>query len=99
MALTVWSSARYTFPLPPDHRFPVAKYGLLRDRVIEDLRTRVRIALNDESYREVLLCPGLLDQRSGRSSQIDGFVQPIGRRAFEHFELPQLHYRSQPFLR
>ena len=36
MALTVWSSARYTFPLPPGHRFPVAKYALLRDRVIAE---------------------------------------------------------------
>lgn len=29
-----WSSARYTFPLPADHRFPIAKYELLRQRVI-----------------------------------------------------------------
>jgi acetoin utilization deacetylase AcuC-like enzyme len=36
MSLTVWSSARYTFPLPAGHRFPVAKYALLRDRVIEE---------------------------------------------------------------
>jgi acetoin utilization deacetylase AcuC-like enzyme len=36
MALTVWSSARYTFPLPTGHRFPVEKYALLRDRVIEE---------------------------------------------------------------
>jgi acetoin utilization deacetylase AcuC-like enzyme len=34
--LTVWSSARYTFPLPDGHRFPVAKYALLRDRVITE---------------------------------------------------------------
>ena len=36
MPLTVWSSARYTFPLPPAHRFPVAKYALLRERVVAD---------------------------------------------------------------
>jgi acetoin utilization deacetylase AcuC-like enzyme len=35
MTLTVWSSARYTFPLPEGHRFPVAKYALLRDAVVE----------------------------------------------------------------
>jgi acetoin utilization deacetylase AcuC-like enzyme len=29
-----WSSARYTFPLPEGHRFPIAKYELLRERVI-----------------------------------------------------------------
>ena len=36
MPLTVWSSARYTFPLPAGHRFPVAKYAMLRDRVIAE---------------------------------------------------------------
>ncbi|MEP6731434.1 MAG: histone deacetylase [bacterium] len=35
MPFTVWSSARYTFPLPDGHRFPVAKYALLREAVIE----------------------------------------------------------------
>jgi acetoin utilization deacetylase AcuC-like enzyme len=36
MALTVWSSSRYTFPLPEGHRFPVAKYELLRQAVIAE---------------------------------------------------------------
>ena len=36
MPLTVWSSARYTFPLPPGHRFPVEKYAMLRERVVSD---------------------------------------------------------------
>jgi acetoin utilization deacetylase AcuC-like enzyme len=36
MSLTVWSSARYTFPLPDGHRFPVAKYALLREAVIAE---------------------------------------------------------------
>ncbi|HVX39567.1 MAG TPA: histone deacetylase, partial [Gemmatimonadaceae bacterium] len=31
-----WSSARYTFPLPDGHRFPIAKYALLRERVLAD---------------------------------------------------------------
>lgn len=30
----VWSSAKYTFPLPAGHRFPISKYALLRERVI-----------------------------------------------------------------
>ena len=29
-----WSSSRYTFPLPEGHRFPIAKYELLRQRVV-----------------------------------------------------------------
>ena len=36
MTLRVWSSARYTFPLPAGHRFPVEKYALLRERVLAD---------------------------------------------------------------
>lgn len=35
MALHLWSSARYTFPLPDGHRFPVAKYAMTRDGVLE----------------------------------------------------------------
>lgn len=36
MPLHVWSSARYGFPLPDSHRFPIAKYSLLRERVIAE---------------------------------------------------------------
>ena len=36
MALHAWSSAKYSFPLPDGHRFPIAKYTLLRDRVIAE---------------------------------------------------------------
>lgn len=36
MPLQLWSSARYTFPLPAGHRFPIAKYELLRQRVVRD---------------------------------------------------------------
>lgn len=36
MDLQLWSSARYTFPLPPGHRFPIAKYEILRQRVVRD---------------------------------------------------------------
>src|SRR5690349_15113767 len=35
MTLHLWSSARYTFPLPDDHRFPIAKYELLRRAVVD----------------------------------------------------------------
>jgi len=34
--LHAWSSAAYTFPLPPGHRFPIEKYALLRDAVIAE---------------------------------------------------------------
>ncbi|HKT09990.1 MAG TPA: histone deacetylase [Gemmatimonadaceae bacterium] len=34
--LFAWSSASYVVPLPPGHRFPMAKYRLLKERVIGD---------------------------------------------------------------
>lgn len=36
MGLHCWSSARYVFPLPAGHRFPIAKYEQLRQRVVDD---------------------------------------------------------------
>jgi acetoin utilization deacetylase AcuC-like enzyme len=32
--MRAWSSARFTIPLPPGHRFPVSKYPLVRDTVL-----------------------------------------------------------------
>ncbi len=34
--LHAWSSARYTFPLPAGHRFPIEKYAMIRDKVLAD---------------------------------------------------------------
>ena len=34
--LHLWSSARYTFPLPAGHRFPIAKYERVRARVVAE---------------------------------------------------------------
>ena len=29
-----WSSARFGLPLPPDHRFPIAKYAAIREAIV-----------------------------------------------------------------
>jgi acetoin utilization deacetylase AcuC-like enzyme len=34
--MRVWVHDRWRFPLPPGHRFPLDKYGLLRERVLAD---------------------------------------------------------------
>ena len=34
--MEVWTHHRWAFPLPPGHRFPLAKYGLLAERVVAD---------------------------------------------------------------
>lgn len=36
MSLHAWSSAKYGVPLPAGHRFPIEKYGLLREAVLAD---------------------------------------------------------------
>ncbi|MBX9928617.1 MAG: histone deacetylase [Gemmatimonadaceae bacterium] len=36
MSLVAWTSARFAIPLPDGHRFPIAKYELLRQRVLAD---------------------------------------------------------------
>jgi len=36
MPFLAWSSAAYVLPLPAGHRFPIAKYALLRDRVVAE---------------------------------------------------------------
>jgi acetoin utilization deacetylase AcuC-like enzyme len=36
MGLHAWSSAHYVIPLPEGHRFPIAKYALLRDAVLAE---------------------------------------------------------------
>jgi acetoin utilization deacetylase AcuC-like enzyme len=36
VALHAWTSARWTVPLPDGHRFPIAKYARLRDRVLSE---------------------------------------------------------------
>ena len=36
MPLHAWTSAAYAIPLPDGHRFPMAKYALIRDRVLAE---------------------------------------------------------------
>lgn len=54
MPLHAWSSARYVIPLPEGHRFPIAKYALLRERVLaeglvapERMHEPARVAIDD----------------------------------------------------
>jgi acetoin utilization deacetylase AcuC-like enzyme len=61
-----WSSARYTFPLPDGHRFPIAKYELLRQRVVAAALGDVREP--DRIDRESLL-------RVHTARYVDGFTQ------------------------
>jgi hypothetical protein len=39
--MRAWSSARFAVPLPEGHRFPIAKYALLRDTIVRDRKSVV----------------------------------------------------------
>lgn len=54
--LNLWSSSRYTFPLPPGHRFPITKYALLRQQVVDEgLVTDAQVREPHRVRREELL--------------------------------------------
>src|SRR5882672_5310130 len=81
MPLTVWSSARYTFPLPEGHRFPVAKYAMLRDRVIEEGivspgRVLVPPAASDDDLRLVHDADYITRYNEGRLDALE--IRQIG---------------------
>jgi acetoin utilization deacetylase AcuC-like enzyme len=45
----VWSHADHPFPLPAGHRYPLAKYRLLRDRIVNDGTVRAADVLTPET--------------------------------------------------
>ena len=56
MALHLWSSAAYAIALPEGHRFPMPKYGLLRERVLSEGIVRAETLHDPErAAREDLL--------------------------------------------
>ena len=56
MPFRVWTSSRYSFPLPDGHRFPIAKYERLRQRVLEEcIVTPDRVHEPRRAERESLL--------------------------------------------
>lgn len=78
MTLRCWVSARWTIPVPEGHRFPMAKYGLIRDGALASGAVRVdevaepercdRWTLelaHDKGYVERVLT-GTLDEREVR---------------------------------
>lgn len=54
--MRLWTSARYTFPLPDGHRFPIAKYEQLREQVlIEGIVTPDSLCEPGRATRDALL--------------------------------------------
>ena len=87
MPLHAWSSARYVIPLPEGHRFPIAKYALLRDRVLADglvpperLHEPARAALADL----LLVHEAAYVRRVVEGTLTDGELRRIGLPWSEH---------------
>ncbi len=54
--MKVFHCDHFTYPLPPDHRFPAAKYGLLRERVQHELSARCELVVPEAATdAEILL--------------------------------------------
>ena len=73
MTLVLWSSSRYTFPLPEGHRFPVAKYAMLREAVIAEG------IVPESAGAEFRGAQGWVGYRTGRVSSGISAVEPLLR--------------------
>ena len=86
--LRLWSSARYVFPLPADHRFPIEKYARLRERVVEEN------VVPRESVHEPMRAP--LDAL--RLVHTDDYVERFCAGQLSSGELRQLGFPWSPSL-
>jgi acetoin utilization deacetylase AcuC-like enzyme len=90
--LHAWSSARYVIPLPEGHRFPIAKYALLRDRALtEGLIAPDRMHEPERASIDDLL---LVHSRRYVSSVLEGTLGEEEQRRIGFPWSPQLVERS-----
>ena len=84
----LWTSARYSFPLPEAHRFPIAKYERLREQVLnEGIVTPDAIREPERATRDALLLVHTVDY-------VDRFLTG----ALEPAELRRLGFPWSPAL-
>ncbi len=83
MTLHLWSTSRYVIPLPDGHRFPIAKYALLRERVLrEGIVPPERIHEPARATREQLL-------RVHDAEYVDGLIEGrLGEAAMRRIGFP-----------
>jgi acetoin utilization deacetylase AcuC-like enzyme len=92
MPLHVWSSAHYVIPLPEGHRFPIAKYALLRDAVV-DAGVATAATLHDPP-RLPLVDAGRAHEAPYLTRLLDGAMPPAEQRALGFPWSPGLVERS-----
>ncbi|MCW2959445.1 MAG: histone deacetylase, partial [Solirubrobacterales bacterium] len=68
--MRVWSHADHPFPLPAGHRYPLAKYRLLRDRIVNDGTVRAADVLTPETLSWEAL--GMVHEAAFLSRMRDG---------------------------
>src|SRR3712207_6769402 len=88
MPLQLWSSARYTFPLPAGHRFPIAKYERLRERVVRD-----GLVSADDLHE-----PGRVAVADLRLVHTDDYVMRLTEGRLDRAELRRLGFPWSPAL-
>jgi acetoin utilization deacetylase AcuC-like enzyme len=83
LIVRIFYSDPFTFPLPPEHRFPLAKYRLLRERIERwPASTGVELLLAPRASRGELLLVHTADY-------VDGFaVGALGREAMQRIGFP-----------
>ncbi|HEY7029298.1 MAG TPA: histone deacetylase [Gemmatimonadales bacterium] len=92
MPLRAWSSARWTVPLPSGHRFPIAKYALIRDTVVasgalpaHDIEEPERVSV--ESLQ-------MVHEPAYVTSILDGTLDPVAARRLGFPWTAELRERS-----
>ena len=92
MPLRAWSSARWTVPLPPGHRFPIAKYALVNQAVVaSETLPAAAIAEPGRVVRETL---ELVHTPQYVSSIFEGNLDPASARVLGLPWSPELCERS-----
>ncbi len=87
-----WSPARFTVPLPPGHRFPIAKYAAIRDAVVSrGLLPATAIAEPDRAERWAL---ALVHTGAYVDSMMKGTLSPADLRRLGFPWSPGLRERS-----
>jgi acetoin utilization deacetylase AcuC-like enzyme len=92
MSLRAWSSARWTVPLPPGHRFPIAKYALIRDAAIASGALPAGAIEEPECVSIEAL--QLVHSPAYVSSILDGTLDPVAARRLGFPWTPELRERS-----
>jgi acetoin utilization deacetylase AcuC-like enzyme len=86
--LHAWSSARYTFPLPAGHRFPIEKYERLRRAVLD------RGVVSARALHE----PGRVDADDLRRVHTTDYVRRVTEGALDSAEVRRLGFPWSPAL-